>query len=43
MDKEEEIIKRLKELSNLIKEHNYNYQTLDNPKISDKAFYKLIK
>ena len=43
MDKEEEIKKRLKELSNLIKKHNYNYHTLDNPKISDKAFDKLIE
>ena len=42
MDNEEEIKKRLKELSNLIKKHNYNYHTLDNPKISDKEFDKLI-
>ncbi len=43
MDKEEEIKKRLKKLSSLIKKHNYNYHTLDNPKISDKAFDKLIE
>ena len=43
MDKEEEIKKRLKELASLIKKHNYNYHTLDNPKISDKSFDKLIK
>ena len=43
MNKQEEIIKRLKELSKLIKKHNYNYHTLDNPKISDKEFDKLVK
>ena len=43
MDKEEEIKKRLKKLSSLIKKHNYNYHTLDNPKISDKTFNKLIE
>jgi len=43
MNKQEEIIKRLKELSNLIEEHNYNYHTLDDPKISDKEFDKLVK
>ena len=30
MDKEEIILKRLKELAKLIKEHNYNYHTLKN-------------
>ena len=43
MNKQEEIIKRLKELSKLIQKHNYNYHTLDNPKISDKEFDKLVK
>ncbi len=42
MDKEK-IIKRLEKLSELIKKHNYNYHTLDNPKISDKEFDKLIR
>ena len=35
MDKEKKIINRLKELADLIKKHNYNYHTLDKPKISD--------
>ena len=43
MDKEEIIIKRLKELANLIKKHNYNYHALDKPKITDKEFDKLVK
>ena len=43
MDKKEEIIKRLKQLSELIKKHNFNYHTLDKPQISDKEFDKLIQ
>ena len=43
MDKEKKILKRLKELAELIKEHNYNYHTLDKPKISDQEFDKLVK
>ena len=43
MDKEKKILKRLKELADLIKKHNYNYHTLDKPKISDQEFDKLIK
>ena len=43
MDREEKIIKRLEELADLIKRHNYNYHTLDNPKITDKEFDKLIE
>ncbi len=43
MDKEKKIIKRLEELASLIKKHNYNYHTLDKPKISDKEFDKLVK
>ncbi len=39
---EKQIIKRLKELSDLINKHNYYYHTLDNPKISDKEFDKLV-
>ena len=43
MDKEDIILKRLKELADLIKKHNYNYHTLDKPKITDQEFDKLIK
>ena len=43
MDKEKIILKRLKELAVLIKKHNYNYHTLDRPKITDKEFDKLVK
>ncbi len=43
MDKKEEIINRLKELADLIKKHNYNYHSLDRPKISDREFDKLVK
>ena len=43
MDKEKIILKRLKELAELIKEHNYNYHTLDKPKITDREFDKLVK
>ena len=43
MDKEKKIIKRLKEFADLIKKHNYNYHTLDKPKISDQEFDKLVK
>ncbi len=42
MDKEKKIIKRLEELAYLIKKHNYNYHTLDKPKISDQEFDKLV-
>ncbi len=42
MDKEK-ILKRLKELADLIKKHNYNYHTLDKPKITDQEFDKLVK
>jgi DNA ligase (NAD+) len=43
MDKEEKILQRLKELADLIKKHNYNYHTLDKPKISDQKFDQLVK
>ncbi len=43
MDKEEKISQRLKELAVLIKKHNYNYHTLDKPKISDQKFDQLVK
>ncbi len=43
MDKKKIIIKRLNELANLIKKHNYNYHTLDKPKITDQEFDKLVK
>ncbi len=43
MDKEKIIIKRLKELADLIKKHNYNYHTLDKPRITDHQFDKLVK
>ncbi len=43
MDKDEIILKRLKELADLIKKHNYNYHTLDKPKITDQEFDKLVK
>ncbi len=43
MDKEKIISKRLKELADLIKKHNYNYHTLDRPKITDQEFDKLVK
>ena len=43
MDKDNKILKRLKELANLIKKHNYNYHTLDRPEISDQEFDKLVK
>ena len=41
--KDKKIIERLNELADLINKHNYNYHTLDNPKISDKEFDKLVK
>ena len=43
MDKEKQIKKRLKELADLIKKHNYYYHSLDKPKISDQKFDKLVK
>ena len=43
MDKEDIILKRLEELADLIKKHNYNYHTLDSPKITDQEFDKLVK
>ena len=43
MDKEEIILKRLKELAVLIKKHNYNYHTLDRPEITDQEFDKLVR
>ena len=43
MDKEKIIVKRLKELADLIKKHNYNYHTLDSPKITDREFDKLVR
>ncbi len=43
MDKEEKILKRLKELADLIKKHNYNYHTLDRPEITDQDFDKLVR
>ncbi|MDC2978402.1 NAD-dependent DNA ligase LigA [Pelagibacteraceae bacterium] len=42
MDKQK-ILKRLKELADLIKIHNYNYHTLDKPEITDQEFDKLVK
>ncbi|MFL2510336.1 MAG: NAD-dependent DNA ligase LigA [Alphaproteobacteria bacterium] len=42
-NKESSIIKRLKELSQIIKEHNILYHQKDNPKITDGQFDKLIK
>ncbi len=43
MDKEEIILKRLKELADLIKIHNYNYHTLDKPEITDREYDKLVR
>ena len=43
MGKEDKIKERLIELAVLIKKHNYNYHTLDNPKISDREYDKLVK
>ncbi len=43
MDKKEEIIRRLKKLEKVIKKHNFNYHTLDNPQISDKEFDNLVQ
>ena len=43
MDKEKIVLKRLNELADLIKKHNYNYHTLDRPKITDQEFDKLVK
>ncbi|OUW95083.1 MAG: hypothetical protein CBD97_03630 [Pelagibacteraceae bacterium TMED237] len=34
---------RLKELSKILKKHNYYYHNLDKPKISDKEYDKLLK
>ena len=33
MNNEEKIVKRLKKIADLINKHNYNYHTLDKPKI----------
>ena len=43
MDKESQIIQRLKEIAVSIKKYNYYYHTLDKPLISDKEFDKLVK
>ena len=43
MDKEEIILRRLKELADLIKKHNYKYHTLDRPVITDKEYDNLVK
>ena len=43
MGKEDKIKERLIELADLIKKHNYNYHTLDKPKISDREYDKLVK
>ncbi len=43
MDKEKRISKRLRELADLIKKHNYNYHTLDQPEMTDQEFDKLVK
>ena len=43
MDKEEIILKRLKELADLIKKHNHHYHTLDKPEITDQEFDNLVK
>ena len=43
MAEEEIVLKRLKELADLIKKHNYNYHALDKPEITDKEFDKLVK
>ena len=37
------ILKRLKELSKEIEEHNHYYHNMDDPKISDADYDKLIK
>ncbi len=41
--KDKKIINRLKELSELIKKHNYYYHTLDKPQITDSEYDLLIK
>ncbi len=43
MDKKEIILKRLKELADLIQKHNYKYHTLDQPEITDQEFDKLVR
>ncbi len=43
MDKQKKVLNRLRELADLIKKHNYNYHTLDKPKISDQEFDNLVK
>ncbi len=40
---EKKIINRLNQLSKIINEHNYYYHNLDNPKISDSEYDKLVK
>ncbi len=42
-ENDKKIVKRLKEISKLIKFHNNLYHNLDKPKISDQEFDKLIK
>ncbi len=42
-DEEKKIIKRLKELRNIIDKHNYLYHTKDQPKITDAEYDELIK
>ncbi len=43
MGKKEIILKRLKELADLIKKHNHHYHTLDKPEITDQEFDNLVK
>ena len=42
-NKENKIIKKLKELAQKIKKHNILYHQKDNPEITDGEFDKLIK
>ena len=42
-ENDKKIVKRLKEISKLIKFHNNLYHNLDKPKISDQEFDKLVK
>ncbi len=37
------ILKKLKELANIISKHNYNYHTLDKPKITDSEYDALVR
>ena len=39
----ENIIKRMRELEEIIEQANYDYHTLDNPTISDREYDLLLK